>query len=120
METEQNTEESKNELKVEELVFGFALNFEKQPNAKELCEAIISVAQNISVAALQKEAIGKAVAGAKENETKRIGVRGQLTKEGIEVTISPFKVKSIITPASASDLENMSRQQRRAALRSLK
>lgn len=120
METEQQIEETKIKTEVEELVFGFALSFEGEPQVKDLCGAIIAVAQNISIAALQKDSIEKAVVGAKEHNTTKFGIRGHLTKEGIEVTISPIKQKSVIETASPGALKDLNRQQRRQALRSLK
>ena len=120
MEVEQQPEEKKLKLNIRGLAFAFDFDFDEEPTVKDLCEAIIAISQNISIAALQKEVMGKAIAGAKEGNTHKFAVRGALTKEGIEVTVAAVKEKSIIEAAGPEAMNSLSRQQRRSMMRSLK
>lgn len=91
-------------MSVNDFRFGFVLDFEEQPDVKTLCDAVIMMFQQGSVATLSnKDELNKAVSEGTQQELKKFAFGGVMGPDGMQISIGVVKPRSnIIQPKNGN------------------
>lgn len=104
MENNEQTEQQPLKMSVNDFRFGFVLDFDEQPTAQTLCDAVIMMFQQGSVATISdKDELLKAVEQGKEQSLKRFAFGGVMGPDGMQISIGVVKPRSnIIQPKNGN------------------
>lgn len=104
-------------LAVQEFRFQVRFSTENKPTVEEICNTIVTLFQNASIAALQTGPIKEAVEEAEKSGSYRFGFDAILGEKGIEATIGVVKEKSIVEKSTLLPMSNRFGGGNRAARR---